>query len=107
MSTPNPTAAKETGTGAWSAVRRTGRAVARAATRARRRCRPERWGIGLLALALVGMLVGVAALVGLAAVSMQSPAPNPPKIDRLMSAHEAEAGTPDVRADLPCCREPW
>ncbi len=86
-------------------MRSPGLAIARAATRAVRRCIQESWLIDLLVLALAGVLVGVAVLAGLVVVSMWVPTPIRPNVDRLMGAHEAESGTPYVRGDLLCCRE--
>jgi len=74
-----------------SATRSPGRAVVRAASSAARRFMPECWLIDLLALALAGLLVGAAALYGLAVVSTWVPTPNPRAADSL-TRDDQEAG---------------
>ena len=76
----------------------------RGASSAVPRLMPERWLIGLLVLALAGLLVGATALYGLAVVSTGVPTPNPPTTDRLMRG-DHEAGAFGVWGDLPCCQE--
>ena len=75
-----------------SATRGPGHVGAGTASSAAQRFMPERWLIDLLALALAGLLVGAAALYGLAVVSTWVSTPNPPTADRLIRG-DHEAGT--------------
>jgi len=80
--------------------------VARAASIAAGRVPSERWLTNLVALALASLLVGAAALYGLALVSACMTTPNQPAPD--VVTHEGLTATsvaPGAWADLLCCHE--
>jgi hypothetical protein len=89
-----------------SATQSPPRAVARASSIAARTFTADRWLFDLLALALAALLVGGAALYGLALVSSGAATPHPPAADRVM--RDDLAATPVAAgawADLLCCHE--
>ena len=89
-----------------SATQSPQRAVARASSIAARTFTADRWLIDLLALALAALLVGGAALYGLALVSSGVATPHPPAADRVMRDDlEATPVAAGGWADLLCCHE--
>jgi hypothetical protein len=63
---------------------------------------PERWVVDLVGLALVGVLLGAAAVAGLAAVSAWVPTQAPPAGKHVLIGDEAGGA---IYADLSCCGE--
>jgi hypothetical protein len=82
------------------------RAVACASSIASRKFTADHWLIDLLALALAALLVGGAALYGLALVSRGMARPHPPAADHVIrDGLEATPVAAGAWADLLCCHE--